>query len=130
MTLHPDPYRAPDRQLDPLKMVEGLEDRGRTPTQIRLRRRFLAFAGIRPGWKVLEVGSGSGVVCRDMAALVGESGRLIAVDPSRIFVREARRLARKSGLGSRVRFQVGDGRRLRFSDDTFDAALAGRSEER
>src|SRR3990167_188861 len=124
MALHPDPYRAPDRQPDPRKMIEGLEARGRTPTQVRLRRRFLAFAGIRPGWKVLEVGSGSGVVCRDMAALVGESGRVIGVDPSRVFVREARRLARKSGLGSRVRFQVGDGRRLRFGDDTFDATLA------
>lgn len=124
MALHPDPYRAPDRQLDPLKMVEGLEDRGRTPTQVRLRRRFLAFAGIRPGWKVLEVGSGSGVVSRDVAAVVGDGGRVIGVDPSRVFVLEARRLARESGLGSRVRFELGDGRRLRFRDGTFDATLA------
>lgn len=122
MALHPDPYRAPDRQPDPLKMVEGLEDRGRTPTQVRLRRRFLAFAGIRPGWKVLEVGCGSGVVCRDAAALVGDAGQVFGVDPSRVFVREARRLAR--GLGSRLRFEVGNGARLRFRDGTFDAALA------
>jgi len=124
MALHPDPYRAVDRQPDPLKMLESLEDRGRTPTQVRLRRRFLAFAGIRPGWKVLEVGSGSGVVCRDIAALVGESGRVIGVDPSRVFVREARRLARENGLGSRVRFEVGNGARLRFRDGTFDTTLA------
>lgn len=124
MALHPDPYRAVDRQADPLKMVESLEDRGRTPTQVRLRRRFLAFAGIRPGWKVLEVGSGSGVVCRDVAALVGDSGQVIGVDPSRVFVREARRLARQHGLGSRVRFEVGNGLRLRFRDGTFDATLA------
>ncbi|MBI2552914.1 MAG: methyltransferase domain-containing protein [Candidatus Rokubacteria bacterium] len=124
MALHPDPYRAVDRQADPLKMVESLEDRGRTPTQVRLRRRFLAFAGIRPGWKVLEVGSGSGVVCRDVAALVGDSGEVIGVDPSRVFVREARRLARPHGLGSRVRFEVGNGLRLRFRDGTFDATLA------
>lgn len=124
MALHPDPYRAVDRQADPLKMVESLEDRGRTPTQVRLRRRFLAFAGMRPGWKVLEVGSGSGVVCRDVAALVGDSGQVIGVDPSRVFVREARRLARPHGLGSRVRFEVGNGLRLRFRDGTFDATLA------
>lgn len=105
-------------------MLESLEDRGRTPTQVRLRRRFLAFAGIRPGWKVLEVGSGSGVVCRDIAALVGEGGRVIGVDPSRVFVREARRLARGYGLGSRVRFEVGNGARLRFRDGTFDTTLA------
>jgi ubiquinone/menaquinone biosynthesis C-methylase UbiE len=124
MGLHPDPYRAVDRQPNPLQMIESLEARGRTPTQIRLRRRFLSFAGIRPGWKVLEVGSGSGVVCRDVAAIVGPTGRVLGVDPSRVFVREARRLARESGLGSRVRFEVGNGARLRFRDGTFDATLA------
>lgn len=124
MPLHPDPYRAVDRQPDPRRLVEGLEARGRTPSQTRLRRRFLAFAGIRPGWTVLEVGSGSGVVCRDAASLVGPTGHVWGVDPSRVFVREARRLARQSGLGTRVRFEVGNGARLRFRDGTFDATLA------
>lgn len=124
MALHPDPYRAVDRQPDPLQMVESLEARGRTPTQVRLRRRFLAFARIRPGWKVLEVGSGSGVVCRDVTALVGDKGQVLGVDPSRVFVREARRLARQHGLSSRVRFEVGNGAHLRFRDGTFDATLA------
>ncbi|MFQ5829515.1 MAG: methyltransferase domain-containing protein [Candidatus Methylomirabilia bacterium] len=124
MALHPDPYRAVDRQADPHRLVESLEARGRTPTQIRLRRRFLARMRMKPGWKVLEVGSGSGVVCRDVAALVGRKGRVVGVDPSRVFVHEARRLARAHGLGSRVRFEVGDGTRLRFRDGTFDATLA------
>ena len=105
-------------------MVESLEARGQTPTQVRLRRRFLALAGIRPGWKVLEVGSGSGVVCRDMAALVGDKGQVLGVDPSRVFVRESRRLARQRGLASRVRFEVGHGARLRFREGTFDATVA------
>lgn len=124
MAHHPDPYRAVDRPADPLKMVKSLEARGRTPTQVRLRRRFLVFAGLRPGWKVLEVGSGTGVVSRDVAALVGPTGSVLGVDPSRLFVREARRLARESGLGPRVRFEVGHGARLRFRDGAFDATLA------
>lgn len=124
MALHPDPYRAADRQPDPLQMVQSLESRGRMPSQVRLRRRFLAFAGIRPGWKVLEVGSGSGVVCRDVALVVGEKGRVVGVDPSRVFVREARRLARRHGLASRIRFEAGNGARLRFSEGMFDATLA------
>ncbi|MBI4588321.1 MAG: methyltransferase domain-containing protein [Candidatus Rokubacteria bacterium] len=124
MALHPDPYRAVDRQPDPLRMVESLEARGRTPTQIRLRRRFLAFAEIEPGGKVLEVGSGTGVVCRDVASLVGPRGAVLGVDASRVFVREARRLAREHGVGSRVRFEVGDGAHLRFRDGVFDATLA------
>lgn len=124
MPLHLDPYRAADHQPDPLRLVEGLEVRGKTATQARLRRRFLRFAGIRPGWKVLEVGSGSGVVCRDLAARVGPSGRVLGVDPSRVFVREARRLARAEGLGAQVRFTVGNGAHLRFRSGTFDATLA------
>lgn|SRR5574337_206680 len=124
MALPPDPYRAVDRQADPLQLVKSLESRGSVPSQARLRRRFLTFAGIQPGWKVLEVGSGSGVVCRDVAGLVGDKGRVVGVDPSRVFVREARKLARQHGLGARVRFEAGNGNRLRFSDGAFDATLA------
>lgn len=124
MPPHPDPYRAVDRQPDALGMAERLEARGRTPAQAGLRRRFLAFVGIKPGWKVLEVGSGTGVVCRDLVRRVGAAGGVVGVDPSRVFVREARRLARQEGVDSRVRFEVGHGERLRFRDGAFDAALA------
>lgn len=124
MARHPDPYRAVDRQPDPLRMAQSLETRGRTPSQIRLRRRFLAFMGIRPGWKVLEVGSGTGVVCRDLAGLVGGPGQVLGVDPSRVFVHQARRLARQHGSESRLRFEIGDGAHLRFRDGMFDATLA------
>lgn len=105
-------------------MAQGLEARGRTPSQARLRRRFLAFVGIRPGWNVLEVGSGTGVVCRDVAGLVGRSGEVVGVDPSRVFVREARRLAHLHRSEAPLRFEVGDGARLRFHDGTFNATLA------
>lgn len=124
MALHPDPYRDVDRQPDPRRLADSMEARGRTPTQARLRRRFLVLAGIRPGWKVLEVGSGTGVVCRDLWHLVAPRGEVLGVDPSRVFVRAARRLAREHGLGPRLRFEVGDGSRLRFRDATFDATLA------
>lgn len=124
MPLPVDPWRAIDRQPDPDKYLRLMESRGRTPTQVRLRRRFLRFCGIRPGWKVLEVGSGSGVLCRDVAAMVGPRGRVTGVDMSRAFVRASRRLARERGLGGRVDFRVGDGTRLRVPANRFDCALA------
>ncbi len=121
---HADPYRAIDRQPDPAQYVSSLETRGRTPGQIRLRRRFLRFCRIRPGWRVLEVGSGTGVLSRDVAAMVGPRGRVVGVDPSCVFVAAARRLAREHGLDGRIRFHVGNGARLRFPANRFDCALA------
>lgn len=123
MRLHIDPFRSIDRQPDPHRYVQSLEARGQTRSQTRLRRRFLKFARISPGWRVLEVGSGTGVVCRDLARIVGPRGRVVGVDPSRVFVRVARRLARERGVGG-IRFEVGDGARLRFRDGAFDGTLA------
>ncbi len=124
MHLHIDPYRAIDRQPDPRRYVKSLEARGETKSQTRLRRRFLRFIGIKPGWRVIEVGCGTGVVCRDLARIAGSRGGVVGVDPSRVLVRAARRLAREHGAGKRIRFEVGDGRRLRFRSGAFDAALA------
>jgi len=119
-----DPYRAVDRQPDPRKYAALLESRGRTKSQTRLRRRFLSFAGIKRGWKVLEVGTGTGVVARDLASRVGPRGRAVGIDPSVVLIREARRLARGNGLGRRLRFEVGEGHSLHVREGTFDAALA------
>ena len=124
MPRHPDPFRAIDRQPDPSQYVQSLEARGRTRGQTRLRRHFLRFVGIKPGARVLEVGCGTGVVCRDLARMVGPRGRVVGVDPSRVLIQAAGRLAREQGLTSRIRFKVGDGARLRFRDGTFDATLA------
>jgi ubiquinone/menaquinone biosynthesis C-methylase UbiE len=121
---HPDPWRAIDRQPEPERYVRVMESRGRTPTQARLRRRFLRFCGIAPGWEVVEVGSGSGVVARDVAALVGPRGHVTGVDKSRVLLAAARRGVREAGLGGRVDFRWGDAARLLLASDRFDCALA------
>src|SRR2546428_7424809 len=87
---HADPYRAIDRQPDPEQYVTFLEARGSTPSQVRLRRRFLRLCGIRPGWRVLEIGSGTGGLSRDVAVLVGRRGRVLGLGPSRVVVSTAR----------------------------------------
>jgi SAM-dependent methyltransferase len=122
---HPgDPYRDVDAQPDPREFVARLEERGETPTQSRLRRRFLRFARVGAGASVLEVGSGSGVVARDLVRMVGAGGRVTGVDPSRTFVIAARRLARQRGLAGRIDFRVADGRRLPFKSGRFDNTIA------
>ena len=124
MPRHPDPWRAIDRQPRPERYVRMMEARGCTPTQARLRRRFLRFCRIAPGWHVVEVGSGTGVVARDLAALVGPRGRVTGIDRSRVLLAAARRRAREERLDGRLHFRLGDAAALPLRSGRFDCALA------
>ncbi len=64
------------------------------------------------------------MVTRDLGARVGVAGRVVGIDPSRAFVREARRRTAAHRSGARCAFRVADGRRLPFARDSFDAAVA------
>ena len=121
---HPDPYRDIDAQSDTAQFVASLEARGRTPAQIRLRRRFLRFIPIRAGQRVLEVGSGTGVVLRDVATLVGSRGHAVGVDRSRALVAAARRLIARDPGRARLAIRWAAGEHLPFRRPQFDATLA------
>jgi ubiquinone/menaquinone biosynthesis C-methylase UbiE len=121
---HPDPWRNIDGQPSATQLARSLEVRGRTPAQVRLRRRFLRFVPIRAGQRVLEVGCGTGVVMRDVAALVGSRGEVVGVDPSRSMLDAARALARSHALRRRMRWRLAPGAALPFAGDHFDTTLA------
>ena len=80
---------------------------------------LVTFAGVRDGDSVLDVGSGTGALTSAVAA-VAPSTRILGVDPAASYVAFAR--ARHSG--ERMRFEVGDAQRLRFSDGSFDLTLS------
>lgn len=120
---HPDIWRAIDAQPTAAKLADTLEIRGRTPAQVRLRRRFLRFVPVRAGARVLEIGCGTGVVLRDLMRLVGKRGEVTGLDPSRTMLERARLLAR-AVPGGPLRLRHGDGNELPFAGGRFDVALA------
>ena len=123
--LSPDPWRALDAQPNVAALIAGLEARGGTPTQARLRRRFLRFVPVRSGARVLEVGCGTGVVVRDLAAMVGPPGRggRRRHAAARCWPRPAVCAGPRAGR-ARIALRVADGARLPFAADRFDATLA------
>src|SRR6185437_1363062 len=54
------------------------------------RRRALLRAGLRAGMSVVDVGVGTGLVAREAAAIVGDSERVLGVDPSSGMIANAR----------------------------------------
>ncbi len=123
-SLHPDPWRDVDAQPNAAQLATTLELRGGTRAQTRLRRRFLRFVPIRPGDAVLEVGCGTGVVLRDLAAMVGRRGSVVGVDPSLAILSVARKLCRRVQGGPPIMLRRADGAKLPFGVGRFDAALA------
>jgi arsenite methyltransferase len=74
--------------------------------------------------RVLDVGCGTGVVTRDVAARVGARGIAVGVDPSHALLAVARRRTRTEDSGARPTFRHGDGLALPFPSASFDVTLA------
>src|SRR4051794_18369115 len=55
------------------------------------RRRSLWRAGLRPGHRVLDVATGTGLVARQAVAICGGRSRVLGLDPSEAMLAEARR---------------------------------------
>jgi SAM-dependent methyltransferase len=88
-----------------------------------ITRRFFETAGIGPGMKVLEIGSGAGDVALLLADLVGPRGQVVGVEMNPEILDTARARAAAAGW-TNVTFRVGDAHDLPLDSD-FDA-LAGR----
>lgn len=84
-------------------------------------RQLLIEAGLAPGMRVLDVGSGSGDVTFVAADLVGSGGFVLGVDRSPAAVERARTRALRRNL-TNVAFEKGDLSEMHF-DAPFDAII-------
>jgi ubiquinone/menaquinone biosynthesis C-methylase UbiE len=84
---------------------------------LRLAGPFLAFAGVGPGQRVLDVGCGTGVTT---AAAADLGAKAVGLDPSEPYLDHARRCRSRPG----VSFERGDARAMAYADASFDAAVS------
>lgn len=78
-----------------------------------------AFAGVREGQTVLDIGSGTGIDCFLAARKVGSEGRVIGLDMTPEMIAKARENARKAGLDN-VEFRLGDAESMPVEDSSVD----------
>jgi ubiquinone/menaquinone biosynthesis C-methylase UbiE len=85
------------------------------------RRTMIRHLGLHASSHVLEAGCGPGTALPDLAEVVGPSGRIMGIDPTRTLVEIAR--TRADRAGAHVSYSVGDIRRIELPDGSVDAAF-------
>ena len=106
------------------RFIERLEFRAKDPTFTAYREAYLKLLDLARVEAVLDLGCGTGVVTRAIAAREGFAGTVTGVDQSPEFIAAAERFAAADGLGDRTEFVVGDAHALDLPAASFDVAVA------
>ncbi len=83
---------------------------------------FVAFAGVRKGWRVLDAATGPGLAARAAARRAGESGAVLAADfaPGMIELAAARPAEKRAAP---LEWRVLDAQKMDLPSASFDAVL-------
>lgn len=92
-----------------------------TPDVVAQRQAVLSALKLREGEEVLDVGSGPGLLARDVAEQVGPRGRVLGVDISEAMNSLARQVCADYDY---VAFEGVDATHLPFADGSFDVAVS------
>ena len=83
----------------------------------------LKYLNIKAGEQVLEIGYGTGQSLKQMAKLVGETGKINGLDISFGMLKVAEKRLKKVDLLNRVELKCGDAVSLPYQVDKFDAVF-------
>jgi len=91
-----------------------------TPDVVQQRREVLAALALRPGERVVDLGSGPGLLALEMLEHLGSQGSVAGIDLSPDMVQLAQR---RCAAHANAAFQAGDVTRLPYDDASFDVAV-------
>ncbi len=83
----------------------------------------LAFAGVKEGQTVLDIGSGAGIDCFIAAEKVGRSGKVIGIDMTPEMIAKARANAAAGGF-IQVEFRLGEAEDMPVDDESVDWVIS------
>lgn len=120
----PAPASFKQRDATSYDHVAGQYDALITRFSGPLVERLIALAGITAGARVLDVGTGPGIVALAAAALVGDRGAVMGVDLSEGMLVAARERAASQPDATRVEFRQMDAEHLLLPDGAFDVVVS------
>lgn len=95
-----------------------------TPDVVAQRRETLRALALQPGERVLDVGSGPGLLVAEMAQAVGPSGHVTGLDISDDMLALSRTRCADPAISERVSFVKANAVALPFPDAAFDVAIS------
>src|SRR5262245_36744509 len=123
----------PEREREGLAWQTDVWNRMSQVYQREIDQRFapviehvISRAGLKPGERALDLGTGTGAVALRAAALVAPGGSAVGIDISHEMLALACRRAAESGVRN-VAFREGRGENIPAANDAFDVALASLS---
>lgn len=101
-----------------LEMSARQERLARTPDMARQRDALIRSLTPTRGEAILELGSGNGILARDLVGLVGSEGRVVGIDTSDFIISMARYICPEA------EFLLADAQELPFEDASYDKVVA------
>jgi ubiquinone/menaquinone biosynthesis C-methylase UbiE len=111
---------------DVIEMAAFLEKHALTPDTQAVNQKLCSVIDPKHGERLLEVGSGSGLLCRMLAPKLQPDGRIVGLDISPEFLAEAQKYADQTGKYDPIVFQAGQAEALPYAAASFDGAFAAR----
>ena len=124
----PSAWTDPEQmsRQDASNLAKFLEERAQFPDQIQVNQFLVETLAPAPGEKLLEAGSGSGVLCRLVAPAVIPGGHITGLEISPNLAEVAQQYAEDTGLGDHISFEAGNAEAMPFDSESFDGAFAAR----
>jgi ubiquinone/menaquinone biosynthesis C-methylase UbiE len=111
---------------DAVQMAAFLEARSQAPDMRETNRFFCEIVAARPGERLLEIGSGNGILCRMLAPRLKPGGSIVGLDISVEMAAEAGKYAAAEGVHTGISFESGAAEALPYPAACFDGVLAAR----